>query len=395
MDLYTFDYLLEWEHSLNENANGLIGFQFFNQDNDNNPGTGTTAFIPNYNTNRWSLFLLETKKIGKNFIEAGIRLDNEKNNVRGRELNQNIFRDEYILNNITLSLGYENEVSEKFSIRSNFGSAWRTPNMAELFSYGGHSFKNTFGLLRYYYNGSDRIMTDKIIKMEERIISAEKGFKFINEINFNSEKQKVKVTFFSNYILNYVFERPIGIYGTIRGPMPYFIYDQSDVFFLGSDISLERKISENIKSTSTFNYLWSKNLKKNDKIINQPPIKISNNFVIKTKQFWNINFSEISIFPSYTFKQFQAPITISPEKLTDGSLTITKDSEIFDIKDAPDGYFLFDLSWKIKINDFSTSIIIKNLFNKKYRNYLNQMRYFADDLGRNFLINLSYSFNKK
>tara|TARA_B110000014_G_C19972185_1_gene503279 strand:- start:187 stop:885 length:699 start_codon:yes stop_codon:yes gene_type:complete len=230
--------------------------------------------------------------------------------------------------------------------------------------------------------------------MEEGTISAEKGFKFINEINFNSEKQKVKVTFFSNYILNYVFERPIGIYGTIRGPMPYFIYDQSDVFFLGSDISLERKISENIKSTSTFNYLWSKNLKKNDKIINQPPIKISNNFVIKTKQFWNINFSEISILPSYTFKQFQAPITISPEKLTDGSLTITKDSEIFDIKDAPDGYFLFDLSWKIKINDFSTSIIIKNLFNKKYRNYLNQMRYFADDLGRNFLINLSYSFNK-
>ena len=46
LDLYTFDYLLEWEHSLNENANGLIGFQFFNQDNDNNPGTGTTAFIP-------------------------------------------------------------------------------------------------------------------------------------------------------------------------------------------------------------------------------------------------------------------------------------------------------------------------------------------------------------
>ena len=271
-----------------KNVDGLIGFQFFNQDNDNSPGTGTTAFIPNYNTNRWSLFLLETKKIGKSFIEAGIRLDNEKNNVRGRELNQNIFRDEYTFNNITLSLGYENEVSEKFSIRSNFGSAWRTPDMAELFSYGGHSFKNTFGLLRYYYNSSDRIMTDKIIKMEEGTISAEKGFKFINEINFNSERQKVKVTFFSNYILNYVFERPIGIYGTIRGPMPYFIYDQSDVFFLGSDISLERKISENIKSTSTFNYLWSKNLKKNDKIINQPPIKISNNFVIKTKQFWNI-----------------------------------------------------------------------------------------------------------
>jgi iron complex outermembrane receptor protein len=394
LDLYTFDYLLEWEHSLSKNLNGLIGFQFFNQDNDNNPGTGTTAFIPNYNTNRWSLFVLETKKIGKNFIEAGIRLDNEINNVRGRVQNQNIFRDEYKLNNITLSLGFENKISQNFSIKSNLGSAWRTPNMAELFSYGGHSFKNTFGLLRYYYNSSDKIMTDKVIKMDEAIITAEKGIKFINELNFNSEKQKVKITLFSNYIMNYIFERPIGLFGTIRGPMPYFIYDQTDIIFIGSDISLERKITENIKSTSTLNYLWSKNLNKNGKLINQPPIKISNNFVIKTNKFWNINFSEVSILPSYTFKQFQVPKTISPEQFTDGSLTTIDYSEVFDIKDAPDGYFLFNLTWKIKKNNLSTSLIIKNLFNKKYRNYLNQMRYFADEPGRNFVINFSYLFKK-
>ena len=72
--------------------------------------------------------------------------------------------------------------------------------------------------------------------------SFRKSLKFINEFDYNSDKNNVKITLFSNFILNYVFERPIGLYGTIRGPMPYFIFDQSDVLFIGSDITLKRKL---------------------------------------------------------------------------------------------------------------------------------------------------------
>ena len=77
--------------------------------------------------------------------------------------------------------------------------------------------------------------------MGENLVSSEKAFKFMNELNLNNVKNNLKLSFFSNYILNYVFERPIGIYGTVRGPMPYFIYDQADVLFLGSDFSFKRK----------------------------------------------------------------------------------------------------------------------------------------------------------
>ena len=38
---------------------------------------------------------------------------------------------------------------------------------------------------------------------------------------------------------------------------------------------------------------------------------------------------------------------------------------------------------------------VNNILNKEYRNYLNSMRYFANDIGRNFIINLSYHFKKK
>ena len=88
-------------------------------------------------------------------------------------------------------------------------------------------------------------------------------------------------------------------------------------------------------------------------------------------------------------------MTITPENLINGTASITSESDIFDFKDAPEGYFLLDFSWKININDFGFSLIVKNLLNEKYRNYLNEMRYFADEPGRNFIINLSYNFKKK
>jgi len=54
---------------------------------------------------------------------------------------------------------------------------------------------------------------------------------------------------------------------------------------------------------------------------------------------------------------------------------------------------------KMKKNHKSMALNITkervNILNKKYRNYLNNMRYFADEPGRNFIINLSYTFKKK
>ena len=78
--------------------------------------------------------------------------------------------------------------------------------MAELYSFGSHGFKNSFGLLRYYYNEDQELRTDKVILMSESLLSSEKSLKFINEFDYDSDKNYIKITLFSNYILNYVFE---------------------------------------------------------------------------------------------------------------------------------------------------------------------------------------------
>ncbi|MEZ7893659.1 MAG: TonB-dependent receptor, partial [Polaribacter sp.] len=216
LDLLTYDYQLEWKHPKWYGLNGLLGAQYFSQNNDNNPGTQTTPYIPNYNTDRISAFGVESFTFGKNMIEAGLRFDLETNDVRGREINQDIFRDHYTFTNFTGSLGYVRQLSENSTFRTNIGTAWRTPNMEELFSFGQHGFKTTFGLLRFT-DTNGKLSTDEVIPLNQSTVHPERGYKFINEFQTSKNGNSHNLTVYSHYIENYVFDRPIGVFGTIRG----------------------------------------------------------------------------------------------------------------------------------------------------------------------------------
>ncbi|MEL7220573.1 MAG: TonB-dependent receptor, partial [Bacteroidota bacterium] len=397
LDLITNDFQLDWEHSEWLNIDGLVGLQIFTQNNDNNPGTQTTPFIPNYNNFRFSAFATESLVSNHSTFELGIRLDYEENNVRGRETNQDIFRDIYSFTNLTASLGYIYRISDNNTFRTNFGTAWRTPNVAELFSFGQRGFKSSFGLLRYYTteNENSAFKTDRVIPLNESNVSPEKGYKWINEWRIQKKRNTYTLTAYTHYIQNFIFERPSAVVGTVRGPMPVFIYDQADALFVGTDLSWEREWSNAVDGTLGFSYLWSKNLKKNEVLINQPPMAINYKLTWKLPAFFGANSTQLSLNPSYTFQPFQAPRTVSPEDLIDGSVVITPESEIFDFKDAPSDYFLLDLTWKMKANGFDAGLAVQNVFNTRYRNYLNEMRYFADEPGINLLFTINYYFHQQ
>ena len=395
LDLITSDYQLEWEHPEWLNLNGLIGLQAFVQNNDNNPGTGTTPFIPNYNTFRYSAFVIESLKINRVTFELGDRLDYETNDVRGRKTNQELFADRFNFANLTSSLGYIHRVSDNTTFRTNFGTAWRTPNMAELYSFGQHGFRTSFGLLRYYTNEDGNLRTDRVTLMESSDVTPEKGFKWINEWQLRKNPNTYTFTAYANYIEDFIFDRPLAVVGTVRGPMPVFIFDQADALFAGADISWQRKWSSTLDGTLDLSYLWSRNLKRDETLINQPPMTVGYKLNWTTPNFWKVNTSQLSLNTDYTFQQFQAPRTVRPDELIDGSVVITTESEIFDFRDAPDGYFLLDLSWRLDFGPLNVGVSIQNAFNARYRNYLNEMRYFADEPGRNILFTVNYSFNNK
>ena len=395
LTLNTTDTRLEWDHpSLFDNLEGTVGLQYFSQNNDNNPGTQTTPFIPNYNTNRFSAFVIESIEKGRNIFELGFRLDYEYNSVRGRDPTQTLFRNEYSFTNVTASLGFVRDLSTNWKLRTNLGTAWRTPNMAELYSFGQHGFKILYGLWRYVPTevASPPINTDRVLTEDTGPSEPEKGFKWINELTFKKVDQEFTLTAYTHLIENYIFDRPVTVTGTPRGPMSAFIYDQADAFFAGVDLTYSHTITNSLKGKFGLSYLWSWNIRKDEPLINQPPMNINADLSWETPLFLGLSTSKLVLKAAYTFRQWQTPRTVAVEQITSREEEITFDSEIFDFKDAPDGYFLGHIRWEWQRGNLGGQVEVRNILNARYRDYLNQMRYFADDPGRNFLFTINYKF---
>ncbi|MEM9076390.1 MAG: TonB-dependent receptor [Bacteroidota bacterium] len=394
LDLITNDYQLEWKHPSWGGLKGLIGVQYFSQNNDNNPGTFSSPIVPNYNIERFSSFIVEKIEKGRNTFEAGLRLDFESNSIRGREPDNSTFRDDFSFTNVTGSLGYVREF-ENGSFRSNIGTAWRTANPFELFSFGQNRWRLIFGLLRFAEDENGDPNTDNVALFDESDVQSERGYKFINEFKINKNDSQHLLTVYSNYIENYIFDRPITVTTTVRGPSLAFIYDQADALFLGADYNWRNNWTKNISTDLGFSYLWSRNIGDDEALINQPPISTSLSVQWDQGNLLGLSSSIVRLRSSYTFEQFQAPRTIPIEDLVEGSAEVTLDSEIFDVLDPPAGYFLLDLSWNVKWKNFSGSIAAQNLLNTSYRSYLNDLRYFADEPGRNIILSLNYQFKSR
>ena len=389
LELRTSDVRLEWQHPTFIGMEGEIGLQYFSQNNDNNPGTNTTPFIPNYNTQRLSLYAIENFEKGNNTYEFGVRLDHEYNSARGRETNQDIFRNEYDATNVTASIGWVRDLSPHWHLRSNLGSAWRILNMAELYSFGQHGFKIQYGGWRLFFDEGG-IFRNQVLTEEDEPLRPESGYKWINELSYKKDGHSLDLTAYSHLIYNFAFDRPLTITTTVRGPAPAFYFTQTDAFFAGADLTYTRRLTKQLEGKLGASYLWSQNIEKNEPLINQPPININAGLSWQTPLFLGLTSSKLSLQTSYTFRQFQAPRTIAPEELISGEVDLSPDTEIFDFQAPPAGYFLANVLWQWEINKFGGQIQVENLLNNSYRNYLNQLRYFADEPGINFQFSINY-----
>ena len=393
LDLNTQSIDIDWDHPVAGPLRGKLGLQWMNQDNRNIPGTNTIPFIPNYEGNRFGIYLIESIEKAKNTFEAGIRFDTQKTDIAGRDRRNDIFRNTINYTNVTATIGFQRKINPETTVRSNFGTAWRPPNVAELYRFGRHLTFIEYGLWRYETTEDDLITTANVLTEEDRPVPSEVGYKWINSYELDKDNFRLESTVYLNYIQDYIFARPAGVTRTVRGTAPFFIYDQGDALFWGIDVATHLDHSYRLKSSVNASYLWSKQVDRSDSFVGQPPANID----YKLAYLPDIKFfgsSEFRLNFNYTFRQFQTPRTIEVQDLLNaqglGINLFNDNAPNFDIQDAPPGYFLTNLSWTSSIKQFEFNFQVKNLFNKAYRNYTDRIRYFADDLGRNYILTLSY-----
>jgi len=64
-----------------------------------------------------------------------------------------------------------------------------------------------------------------------------------------------------------------------------------------------------------------------------------------------------------------------------------------DISTPPKGNSLWNIQTGFRLcRHLGVDFSVQNLFNISYRDYLNRLRYFSDEVGRNFILSLKYQF---
>ncbi|MEO0733537.1 MAG: TonB-dependent receptor, partial [Bacteroidota bacterium] len=395
LELRTESLDLDWNHPDLGPMTGKLGAQWLKKANDNLPGTNTVPFLPNYDEQRLGVYLIESLELGSGLVEAGLRFDMLESEITGREPDNTIYRNTILYRNFSGTLGIQYPLGEQSTLRSNFGTAWRAPNVAELYRFGQHAFFIEYGLWRYTIDERFDLVSNSegILDQTDREVPAEQGYKWINTYSLKTDKLQFELTGYINYVQNFIYSKPAGITRTPRGFFVYFIYDQTDALLWGVDLSSQWTHSPRFTSGVRGSFFWSKEITEDDFLAAQPPPNLAYDLTYKPNLDW-LPGGQLRLSLNYTFEQFQHPRIITVDEFIfageRGITRFTDDADDFDIQAPPPAYLLTNLSWSNRWKKFDVRLETRNLFNVSYRNYTDRLRYFADDLGRNFLMTLTY-----
>jgi len=363
------------------------------QDNFANPDTGVRRLIPDYEKYDFGAYTTAEFQVNDGLIiDAGLRYDFNRIDAkkfylksrweeRGYDADfSNIIIEElptqlltnpvFDFHNISASAGIKYTINESNQIILNYGLASRPPNVSELFSDGLHhsAARYEIGDLRFNKEIANRVSASYA---------------------YNVSKFNLLAEVFYNRIEDFIYLRPFGDIKTNRGPFPLWQYKQTNAQLFGMDLTTTYNITDALLWQNKTAFIKGYDLKTNLPLIDIPSFNTTNqitysneawyNFLVSLKSEWSFEQNE---FPDFNF-EIEDPLT--------GEMIL------IEISTPPSAYHLlhlysealFSLTEKTNIK---IALSINNIFNTSHRNYLNRLRYFAEDLGRNITLQLELNY---
>ncbi|TLV00754.1 TonB-dependent receptor [Dyadobacter luticola] len=315
--------------------------------------------IPNFNQFNIGLFWIERYVKNGWELEAGIRYDYrtlKTYRIVSRQKVANTFQ----FANFSGTVGATRNFSDHFSVRLNAGTAWRAPNVSELFSDGVHH-----GAAAY--------------EKGDASLKSEKAINTIGSIKYADARWSVELGGYYNYISDFIYLKPQPEpILTVRGAFPYFKYTQTDASFKGIDLSGSWEFVKNITATSKLSYLRVYDQRNDAYLVMIPPNRLDNQLKYALSDRGKLHDTFLSIGNLYVAQQKRVP----PNS---------------DFLAPPKAYSLWNIQagTSLKVSEkqqLEIGISVQNLFNTVYRDYLNRFRYYADDMGRNASLRLKWKF---
>ncbi|MGJ8667180.1 MAG: TonB-dependent receptor [Patiriisocius sp.] len=393
LKLTTHTIQLNLDAEISEKLDMTAGIMTRYQNNFANPDTGVRRLIPDYDRYDAAAYGILKYEINENLIaELGARFDYtymdvfkfyrtsfwESRNyddlfpeIVVEELdNQLLTNPQLNFYNPSVTAGATYAFDDASSLFFNYSLASRAPNPSELFSEGLHHSASRIEL------GDLRFDSETAHKFSVTFQHKRKGLDF-------------SINPYVNSISDFIVIEPTGVQQTIRGNFQVWEYRQTDAQLLGVDVDANIVIDENFSFKHQFSFVKGYDRSRDEPLIDMPPVNTTNEIVYENKQ---LNKLRLALESQYVFRQNEFPDTnfevFNPE---------TEMDELVDVSTPPDAYHLLNFKSSMDFNvgsesNLTVGLNVTNVLNTSYRNYLNRLRYYADDLGRNILLNLKINY---
>ncbi|MBG6187014.1 TonB-dependent receptor [Flavobacterium sp. CAN_S2] len=371
------------------------GFNSSIQNNFANPATGIKPLIPNFDRIEFGTYGIASYDLSDSFsVDAGVRYDFSRVDatkfylksrweergyatvfadfIVGEQGNQWLTKPSFTFHNISASTGFHKEFEADLNWYSNISLATRNPNPSEFFSDGLHH-------------------STGIIELGDLALDKEQAIKLSTTLQKKWNTFSVEVNPFINSIRNFMFLRPVGFETTIRGAFPVWEYQQTNARLAGVDVQTHWKISKQWQHDFALAYVNGKDLTNKESLIDIPPLNLSNKIQFSKNEWHDLKL------------ELKSEVVLRQNQFPDNNFTtnIVVNNELVpvlvDISTPPPAYQLLHFYSEMKFKTFgktnaTVAFSVQNILNTSYRDYLNRQRFFADEMGRNFQIQLKFNY---
>lgn len=351
---------ISWEHPRKNNFSGIGGLSLMQQDNS----YGGRYFIPNYFAYTFGGYYIEKWSRHQWELQAGIRYDHKRINTKRLKFNSDTINYDFSFSTFASSLNAAFKPSEHWHLNINVSLASRAPYVNELLSDGIH-------------HGTATYEKGDIGLRPEQSINVSAGINYRHP----SGLFDVDVLLYSNTIKDFIYQQPMpdNPVLTIAGAFPLLEYRQSNVVLNGFDVSATCKPFPSVEWISKFSLLHARNVSTNDWLILMPANRFANELTYSFKDTKKITNAYVSAELMHAMQQKNIPSDANGRQ---------------DYKAPPPAYTLISMNASATTTVLKTSVTasigVRNLLNTVYRDYLNSMRYFTDEMGRNISIRLKF-----
>ncbi len=231
-------YSADFKYYINENKGWepVIGLSAALQENRNK---AEEMLIPDYSSNELGMFAYAKKSWESTTFNMGLRFDyrsitGEQMLVAGSPKFNNFSNN---FSNLSGALGFTKEFNDHLNFKMNLGSAFRSPNIAELSSDGVHE-----GTFRYEIGNNN--------------LNPENSYYGDFAFEFNNNAISASLGAFNNYIDNYIYNRQINnetiLVDGESFPVHRFVQDNANLS--GIEASLTLHPAEVIHFENSFSY---------------------------------------------------------------------------------------------------------------------------------------------